>query len=96
MNELTPTLAKLQKIVAVEINVGERLDLETILRASFLHRVLLIVVCGPPGMADAVRSLIAGLSKKVMWWRRFEFVDKAYRWGWDLLISIFHTQISVA
>lgn len=51
--------------VDVQISIGERFDLRSIIEAdvSALNGGTTVVVCGPAGMADEVRTIVAGLGR---------------------------------
>jgi len=55
----------LQGIADKDIRIGERLDLEGLLRyeAGVGHKKVGVVVCGPGPMCDSVRSMVASLGR---------------------------------
>jgi len=84
--ELRPTLNALPSNVKVEILVGQRFDLASMLSEELGGMQtadkgpLAIMVSGPPGMADGVRSActkIARGNKKV---RPYVMIDEAFSW----------------
>ena len=70
----------LRNILDKEIVVGERLNIEALLRneAQAGHGKVGVVVCGPEGMCDAVRAGVSGLGRggKTV----FELEVDSYSW----------------
>ena len=72
--------------VEVETSVGQRLDLDEILRKLLTRKegveegAVGIVVCGPPGMADHVRSKVTQLTRNGPATRPYVLVDEAFGW----------------
>ncbi|KAL0933681.1 ferric-chelate reductase [Colletotrichum truncatum] len=80
---LAPAIDSLPSSVKVETVVGERLKLEAILTKEMLAGSggpLAVVVCGPPGMADEVRSKIVTLARTETRSRPYVLVDEAFAW----------------
>ncbi|KAF6812266.1 ferric-chelate reductase [Colletotrichum sojae] len=80
---LRPAINTLSGSVQVETVVGERLKLETILGkelAVVSGGPLAIVVCGPPAMADEVRSNIVEITRRELTTRPYVFIDEAFAW----------------
>ena len=83
---LTPTLASLTNNVKVETLVGERFDLESIILQTLLDNddakkgALAILVSGPPGLADDVRSKVTQVARSQTQSRPFVLVDEAFGW----------------
>jgi len=81
---LAPILSALPNTVQVEITVGQRLDLDSILSREMLRpdndRGLAIVVCGPPGMADDVRQKVTWLVRSNPACCAYVLVDEAFGW----------------
>lgn len=55
----------LSSVAEKEIRIGERLDIETLLKeeAAAGYGKVGVVVCGPDGMCDDVRAIVAGLGR---------------------------------
>jgi hypothetical protein len=83
-DEMAPILAQLTANVQLETTVGQRLDLESILRKELLSDIdgglLAIIVCGPPGMADEVREKITWLARFNTLSRPYLLLDEAFSW----------------
>jgi hypothetical protein len=83
---LAPTLAALGPDVNVEMLVGERFDLECITRQALAdgedtrEGALAILVSGPPGLADDVRSTITQVARSCKQSRPFVLIDEAFGW----------------
>ncbi|KAF2019955.1 ferric reductase-like protein transmembrane component 4 [Aaosphaeria arxii CBS 175.79] len=82
--DLTPTLNALPSNVKVETLVGQRHDLDSIIRQALLNDTgsgpLAILVSGPPGLADDVRVKVVqtvGSSKQS---RPYLLLDEAFSW----------------
>lgn len=90
VSALAPHIAALPRNVAVETTVGQRLDLDAILKRHLLPRPdspdpdgngpLGIVVCGPPGMADDVRYRVVQLVRDGSSQRPYVLLDEAFGW----------------
>ena len=70
----------LKNLADKEIVVGERLNIETLLRsdAQAGYGKVGVVVCGPEGMCDAVRAGVLGLGRSGK--TVFELEVDAYSW----------------
>ena len=80
---LAPVLSELPSSVRVEKVVGQRLDLDSILRQGMEAKddgPLAIVVCGPPGMADDVRQKVVSLARANPLSRPYVLLDEAFSW----------------
>lgn len=80
---LASCLSTLPRAVGVEIVVGQRLDLDSILRQEMGAKhegTLAIVVCGPPGMADDVRQKVVSLARTNPLSRPYVLLDEAFSW----------------
>ncbi|KAF2819037.1 ferric reductase-like protein transmembrane component 4 [Ophiobolus disseminans] len=86
INALKPTLTALATNVKVETLVGQRFDINAILRQELVDHdgvhvgPLAILVSGPPGLADDVRyevTRIAGSEKQS---RAYVLIDEAFGW----------------
>jgi predicted ferric reductase len=79
---VAPELDQLRKTVNVEVKVGERFDVEAIVREEMLSSEhggdIAVVVCGPAEMADAVRRAVGGASRRSK--RGVVFIDEAFSW----------------
>ena len=80
--DLAPVLARLPAHVEVHVSVGQRLDLDRILERSLIDEegALVIVVCGPPEMADHVRHKVVQLARSGAGRRPYVLVDEAFSW----------------
>jgi hypothetical protein len=81
MSDLT---SRLPPSVHITTSVGERLDIDEILREELLRRrddkgPLGIVVSGPPGMADQVRMAAVAIGRSGQA-REFILVDECFSW----------------
>lgn len=65
-----------------EIKIGQRLDIERLMReeAGRGWARIGVVVCGPPGMCDDVRSIIAALGKEIMGKVVFNLEVDSFSW----------------
>ncbi|KAF2841328.1 hypothetical protein M501DRAFT_989858 [Patellaria atrata CBS 101060] len=67
-------------LVDKEVRVGERVDVEGVLRAEAQrgYKKVGVVVCGPPGMCDDVRAVVSALGRQgpTVW----ELEVDAYSW----------------
>ncbi|OBR10851.1 Ferric-chelate reductase [Colletotrichum higginsianum IMI 349063] len=79
---LAPAIDGLPGSVQVETVVGERLKLEAIITREMVAGPgpLAIVVCGPPGMADEVRSKVVEAARADVRSRPYVLVDEAFSW----------------
>ncbi|OLN95478.1 Ferric/cupric reductase transmembrane component 1-like protein 2 [Colletotrichum chlorophyti] len=79
---LAPAIGSLPGSVHVETVVGERLKLKAILTKEMVMGPdpLAIVVCGPPGMADEVRSEIIKVARTDVRSRPYVLVDEVFSW----------------
>lgn len=81
---LAPALSTLPGSVRVETTVGDRLDLDSILRQEMLRTKdegpLGIVVSGPPAMADDVRQKVVTLAREDLQGRPYVLLDEAFSW----------------
>ncbi|TDZ22658.1 Ferric/cupric reductase transmembrane component B [Colletotrichum orbiculare MAFF 240422] len=79
---LAPAINSLPANVQVETVVGERLKLDAILAKELTAGpgALAVIVCGPPGMADEVRSKIIEASREYLKSRPYVLVDEAFAW----------------
>jgi predicted ferric reductase len=87
--EISPALEQVKNSglqVEVETSVGQRLDIEGILRRALVRKPeeedkpVGIVVCGPPEMADQVRAKVVQLARSELLTRTYVFVDEAFGW----------------
>ena len=80
---LAPVLSALPSSIRVETVVGQRLDLDSILRQEMEAKdegPLAIVVCGPSGMADDVRQKVVSLARANPLSRPYVLLDEAFSW----------------
>lgn len=80
---LAPVIDSLPGSVEVETVVGGRLKLAALLAREMVAgsgSPLAIVVCGPPGMADVVRSTVVEIARTDVRSRPFVLVDEAFSW----------------
>lgn len=65
--------------VEVEVKIGERFDLYSLLEAELyqLHRGTTVVVCGPPGMTDQVRIAVTSLARQG---KTVRFSEHSFSW----------------
>ncbi|KAJ0317706.1 hypothetical protein Brms1b_004709 [Colletotrichum noveboracense] len=80
---LAPALHSLSSSVKVQTSVGERLKLDAILTremTAVFGGALAVVVCGPPSMADDVRSKIVEITRNDARSRPYVLVDEAFAW----------------
>ena len=70
----------LTRIAEKQLLVGQRLDLEALMRheASVGYKRVGVVVCGPPGMCDDVRFHVAGVGRSAK--TGFELDVDAFSW----------------
>ncbi|KAK1977955.1 hypothetical protein LZ30DRAFT_691779 [Colletotrichum cereale] len=86
---LAPAIGSLPSSVRVETVVGERLKLETIILKEMVtgsDSPLAIIVYGPPGMADNVRSNVVDVARSDRRSKPYVLVDEAFacvrpNWG---------------
>jgi hypothetical protein len=84
--EVDHTLRTLPSNVKVETLVGRRLDLDSILSENMVEHhgttkgPLAIIVSGPPGLADDVRSKVTQIARHSRWSRAYILVDEAFSW----------------
>ncbi|GKT73908.1 ferric-chelate reductase [Colletotrichum tofieldiae] len=81
---LAPETAQLPNHVDFSIKVGERINIDAVLREELARDgekgPVGIVVCGPPSMTDEVRSRISELGRTGGAKKAFVFVDEAFSW----------------
>lgn len=81
---LAPIFSALPSTVKVETTVGQRMNLDGVLRKEMLRPqsdgCLAIVVCGPPGMADEVRQKVTWLARTNPLCCAYVLVDEAFSW----------------
>lgn len=79
---LASEMQQLEGRMKTEVRVGERLDLQAIVRDEVLANKasgdIGIMVCGPPGMADEVRRAVGKVSARSK--RGIVFLDEAFSW----------------
>lgn len=81
---LTPTLDSFGSRVKVETLVGQRFDLEAIVREALTSDggsgPLAIMVSGPPGLSDDVRMAVTQTARSCKLSRPFVLIDEAFGW----------------
>ncbi|KAF1828647.1 hypothetical protein BDW02DRAFT_603242 [Decorospora gaudefroyi] len=87
VNNLTPTLNAFPSNVKVEILVGQRFNLDSIISQELIDHdgtgskgLLAIVVSGPPGLADDVRVKVTQLAKSGERTHAYVLIDEAFSW----------------
>ncbi|OBR13251.1 Ferric reductase transmembrane component 4 [Colletotrichum higginsianum IMI 349063] len=81
---LEPEMAQLPKHVGLSIKIGERINIDAVLREELARDgesgPVGIVVCGPPSMTDEVRSRLSELGRTEGARKAFVLVDEAFSW----------------
>ncbi|KAK8150338.1 hypothetical protein G3M48_002619 [Beauveria asiatica] len=85
VDECNKDILNLPAAVQVDISIGQRLDIRSILKEELLARTgdcgpVGIVVCGPPQMADDVRNEVSRLARSGSLARGVVLLDEAFTW----------------
>lgn len=86
IDDLAATLAALPSTVEIKTLVGERFDLDAVITQELVTQnatsigCLGIVVSGPPGMADDVRSKAVKTARSSQQSRPYILIDEAFSW----------------